>query len=63
MNKKLLCAVLLMLVSVAIVCHARQVPQPPPDNDLHPPSGRKRSFKVDFSISNWKKMNPNKKID
>ena len=64
MNKKLLCAVLLMLVAVAIVCHA-QGEQPPDSNDPRPPGG-KRSFKVEFSISNWKKMkigNPNKKID
>ena len=63
MNKKLLFAVLLMLVAVAIVCHA-QGEQPPDINDLRAPG--KRSFKVEFSISNWKKMkigNPNKKID
>ena len=63
MNKKLLFAVLLMLVAVAIVCHV-QGEQPPDSNNLRPPG--KRSFKVEFSISNWKKMkigNPNKKID
>ena len=63
MNKKLLFAVLLMLVAVAIVCHV-QGEQPPDNNDPRPPG--KRSFKVEFSISNWKKMkigNPNKKID
>ena len=63
MNKKLLFAVLLMLVAVAIVRHAQG--EQPPENDLRPPGG-KRSFKVEFSISNWKKMkigNPNKKID
>ena len=62
MNKKLLFAVLLMLVAVAIVRHAQG--EQPPENDLRPPG--KRSFKVEFSISNWKKMkigNPNKKID
>ena len=64
MNKKLLFAVPLMLVAVAIVCHA-QGDQPPDSYDPRPPGG-KRSFKVEFSISNWKKMkigNPNKKID
>ena len=63
MNKKLLFAVLLMLVAVAIVCHAQG--EQPPDSNPRPPGG-KRSFKVEFSISNWKKMkigNPNKKID
>ena len=62
MNKKLLCAVLLMLAAVAIVCHGEQPPVYGPDP--RPPG--KRSFKVEFSISNWKKMkigNPNKKID
>ena len=61
MNKKLLSAVLLMLVAVAIVCHGSQ---PPPNNIPRPPGG-KRSFKVEFCISNWKKKigNPNKKID
>ena len=41
MNKKLLCAVLLMLVAVAIVCHA----QP---SDFRQRYGKKRSFQVDF---------------
>ncbi|CAH3116192.1 unnamed protein product [Porites lobata] len=43
MNKKLLFAVLLMLVAVAIVCHA-QGDQPPDSIDPRPPGG-KRSFK------------------
>ena len=51
MNKKLLCAVLLMLAAVAIVCHGEQ----PPELGLRPPG--KRSFKVEFSISNWKRQN------
>lgn len=50
MNKKLLCAVLLMLAAVAIVCHGEQ-----PPGDPRPPG--KRSFKVQFSISNWKRQN------
>ena len=41
MNKKLLCAVLLMLVAVAIVCRA----QP---SDFRQRYGKKRSFQVDF---------------
>ena len=41
MNKKLLCAVLLMLVAVAIVSRA----QP---SDLRNRYGGKRSFQVDF---------------
>ena len=64
MNKKLLFVVLLMLVAVAIVCQAQEGTQPPPNFKLRPPG--KRSFKVEFSISNWKKMkigNPNKKTD
>ena len=52
MNKKLLCAVLLMLAAVAIVCHGEQPPYLP---DPRPPG--KRSFKVEFSISNWKRQN------
>ena len=51
MNKKLLCAVVLMLTAVAIVCHGEQ----PPDFVLRPPG--KRSFKVEFSISYWKRQN------
>ena len=43
MNKKLLCAVLLMLVAVAIVSCA----QPP--SDLRLRYGKKRSFQVDFA--------------
>ncbi|CAH3021260.1 unnamed protein product [Porites evermanni] len=39
MNKKLLCAVLLMLVAVAIVCHGAQ-----PPSDLRLRQGKKRSF-------------------
>ena len=61
MNKKLLSAVLLMLVAVAIVCYGAQ---PPDENGPRPPGG-KRSFKVEFSMSNWEMKidNPNKKID
>ena len=44
MNKKLLCAVLLMLVAVASVCHGAQ---PPSDFRLRH-GGKKRSFQVDF---------------
>lgn len=42
MNKKLLCAVLLMLAAVAIVCHGEQPPVYGPD--ARPPG--KRSFKT-----------------
>ena len=50
MNKKLLCAVLLMLVAVAIVCHGAQ-----PPSDLRLRQGKKRSFQVDFPSATGKR--------
>ena len=50
MNKTLLCAVLLMLVAVANVCHGAQ-----PPSDLRLRQGKKRSFQVDFPSATGKR--------